>query len=379
MMSLYSDITYESISGRFVPPYLINSALKYFEDVAQIDIIGSSVLGKPISCVTLGTGNFKILGWSQMHGNESTTTKALLDLLNTFKISKTEPRVKEILEQITLKVVLQLNPDGAEAYTRFNVNGVDLNRDAKELTQPESRALRALYDNFKPDLCLNLHDQRTIYNIKDTEKTAIVSFLAPSADVERSITDARKIAMQYIASMGNGLEQEIPGYIGRYDDGFNINCVGDMFQSLGTPTILFEAGHYPKDYKREKTREYIYKSLLSLLKSCVSKDVKNIPVSSYFQIPENDKMYADLIVRKARIGKRLTDVLIQYNEQLIDGKLHFVPLVVKIGDLPYYLGHRTIMANSSKLYANHDENIEEGLRLETLTIGENVVNFLKYS
>ena len=28
---------------------------------------------------------------------------------------------------------------------------------------------------------------------------------------------------------------------------FNINCV-DKFQSLGVPTLLFEAGHYGNDY-----------------------------------------------------------------------------------------------------------------------------------
>jgi hypothetical protein len=39
----------------------------------------------------------------------------------------------------------------------------------------------------------------------------------------------------------------IPGQVSRFDDGFNINCIGDKFQSH-VPTILFEAGHFQDDY-----------------------------------------------------------------------------------------------------------------------------------
>ena len=45
--------------------------------------------------------------------------------------------------------------------------------------------------------------------------------------------------------------------VGRFDDAFNINCVGDYFQTQGTSTILFEAGHYQNDYSREKSRKFI--------------------------------------------------------------------------------------------------------------------------
>jgi hypothetical protein len=44
----------------------------------QLSVIGNSVLGKPIYKYIIGTGNIKIYLWSQMHGNESTTTKGLL-------------------------------------------------------------------------------------------------------------------------------------------------------------------------------------------------------------------------------------------------------------------------------------------------------------
>jgi murein tripeptide amidase MpaA len=43
-----------------------------------------------------------------------------------------------------------LNPDGADMYTRLNANEVDLNRDSQNLTQPESKVLREIFDLFQP-------------------------------------------------------------------------------------------------------------------------------------------------------------------------------------------------------------------------------------
>jgi murein tripeptide amidase MpaA len=53
-----------------------------------------------------------------------------------------------------------LNPDGADMYTRLNANEVDLNRDSQNLTQPESKVLREIFDLFQPHYCFNLHDQQ---------------------------------------------------------------------------------------------------------------------------------------------------------------------------------------------------------------------------
>ena len=136
-----------------------------------------------------------------MHGNESTSTKALFDCFNLFE---TENDIsKHILEQCTLVVIPILNPDGAEKYTRLNANLVDLNRDAKTLSQPESKVLRNIYNDFKPDYCFNLHGQRTIFSVGETSNVATLSFLSPAQDEERSLTSNRKIAMAIIAEIND--------------------------------------------------------------------------------------------------------------------------------------------------------------------------------
>ena len=90
-----------------------------------------------------------------------------------------------------------------------------------------------------------MHGQRTIFSAGNTNNSAVLSFLSPSEDEARSITKTRQKAMELIQVMNQTLKPYLPHQIGRYDDGYNINCVGDYFQSHNTPTVLFEACHFP--------------------------------------------------------------------------------------------------------------------------------------
>jgi len=249
------------INKRYLPPAIVGTFIKNLPKGSKVKTIGYSVQKRPISLVSIGVGNTKILLWSQMHGNESTTTKALFDFIPWFLDSSQQAYQKKF----TLNIILQLNPDGASAYTRLNANSVDLNRDALKVSQPESKALQNTYNSFKPDYCLNLHGQRTLFSAGEMGQPASISFLAPSADMSRTLTPARIIAMKCIVAIFKGLENDLPDQIGRYDDTFNPNCVGDRFTLLGTPTILFEAGHFPGDYQREVTRTLILKSFKFLI------------------------------------------------------------------------------------------------------------------
>ena len=339
--STYLKFKESAIQGRYVVNAQIINFLTTLRPEFTVETIGASVEGRPIKSVTVGTGNQKVLMWSQMHGNESTTTKAVLDLLR-FLESK-DAIATALLRNNTIKIIPILNPDGAEAYTRFNANAVDLNRDAQTRTQPESKVLRDVYEDFQPSFCFNLHDQRTMYNVGDTSKPATVSFLAPSHDKARSISDTRRLSMQLIAAMNTELQKVIPGQMGRYDDAFNANCIGDTFQMLKTPTVLFEAGHFQEDYERERTREYIAYALIKAL-HCIGEDeIKSYSEKSYFEIPENNKLFFDILIRNAQIINTsfAKDVGIVFSEVLKDGKITFQAKMEKTGRLDEYFGHRT--------------------------------------
>ncbi|MCH2488965.1 MAG: peptidase M14 [Flavobacteriales bacterium] len=361
---------YESrIKGRYVTLEQLQPIFESYSSNVEISTVGTSEKGISIPMLKIGKGKKVVLAWSQMHGNESTTTKAVLDLL--LFLDQDEyftSEVKHFLKSYTFYVLPILNPDGAIRYTRLNANDVDLNRDAKSRNQQESKVLYDVFNNVEPDLCLNLHDQRTIYGLP-TGLPATVSFLAPSADPSRSLTAARKKAMRHIERMNAALQQIIPGQVGRYDDSFNENCVGDHFQQAGVPTILFEAGHYPNDYDREKTREFIFYAFLALFK------MDNLIGTSgahmeYSNIPENQANWKDIIIREVRPPghQAVMSIAIQYAEELQDDAINFVPRIDLIGNLDAFKGHVEIQGHGATILLNSQENIAVGT--EVLSISD---------
>lgn len=343
--SLYKE---ESIQGRYIN---MEAILPCFSKVScPLIHIGDSVEGIGINAFKLGKGGKKVLMWSQMHGNESTTTKAVWDLVNF--LQSDDSLAQNILRECSLMIVPMLNPDGAKIYTRENINKVDLNRDAKNLTQPESIALRDLFESFQPDFCFNLHDQRTLFSAGKANKSAIVSFLSPASNQERHITPPREVAMKLIVGMNAMLQKHIPGQVGRYDDGFNDNCIGDTFQMLNVPTILFESGHYPEDYEREKTRELIFLSIIEALKIIANNEIDTYKTGDYFSVPGNQKLFFDVIIKNPELvdpeiepGQK---VGIRYKEVLDVDKIIFKPEIAEIGLLEGFYGHQTIECIDTK-------------------------------
>ena len=341
IMDRYPDFKLNQIKGRYINQSHIHPILKEFEKDVRLFKIGYSVNKEPIHLIRIGKGKTKVLAWSQMHGNESTTTRAVLDVINAL-IHLDTKETRDILENISLYCIPMLNPDGARKYTRFNYNNVDLNRDAQNLTQPESRVLRKVFEDVKPQFCLNLHGQRTIFSAGSTNKSAVLSFLTPAEDIERKVTAMRSESMKVIAQIVSDLKEVLPGQIGRYDDAFNINCTGDTFQSEGVPTILFEEGHFPNDYTRETTREFVVASIISSLRSIGTETYQKLNTNDYFEIPENDKKFNDILIKNVRILDSIKDVSIQYSEKLVGNKVEFIPKIEKIEDKIDKYGHKEI-------------------------------------
>ena len=360
----------KTLHGRYITQSHILPLIQNLAGDFQVDLLGDSVQGRPVHAVTWGKGDFNILGWSQMHGNESTTTKAVFDLFKWLSDNSEVKELANLSSKITLKLVPMLNPDGAEAYTRVNANKVDLNRDAQDRSQPESRILHQLYTGFKPDLCLNLHGQRTIFGVGNPARSATVSFLSPSQDELRTVTQSRKKGMAIIARLAEILNTFIPGQIGRYDDGFNINCVGDTLQQLNIPTLLFEAGHFHEDYDREETRAFMFLSLLGVLESVILKNwEENDAYKPYFSIPENEKCFYDIILRGIKLPEKgIADLAIQYEEQLHNSAIHFVPKIAQIADLEKFTGHKELDFQGAEPVFSSDFVLQEGAILEELEV-----------
>jgi len=370
----YKDHFESRLKGRYIHSKHIAPLLDIYGEEFSISVIGSSEKGQNIHCIKMGTGKKVVLAWSQMHGNESTTTKAVFDFCK-FIAQKIDfqPEIKDFLNSYTFYCIPILNPDGAEQYSRESANKIDLNRDARELSQVESRVLRKIFDKIKPDLSLNLHDQRTLYSLPN-KMPATVSFLAPTANKALDITKSREAAMKEITSMYSVLNELIPGQIGRYDDSFNDNCVGDSFQMEGVPTLLFEAGHSQEDYKREKSREYIFYALLTLFGFIKVEKSKNA-IDDYFLIPENEEKCKDVIIRNVQLAdtEKITSLAIQYEEVLENDRIRLVPILDEIGDLHDFFGHKEVDAKGVKILMNSHENLSIGDKV-SIIVSKNAIN-----
>ena len=368
-LQLHQQYKEESIFGRYI-------TLEHIEPLIlkhQAKIIGQSVLGKPIYKLQFGTGKIKILMWSQMHGNEATTTKALFDFINFLHSNTKESNA--VLDNFTFCMLPMLNPDGAKLYTRENANEIDLNRDAQNLSQPESVVLRKTFETFQPYYCYNLHDQRTIYGAGDNGDSATVSFLAPAFNENRDINEVRIKAMNVIVAMNTTLQQFIPNQVGRFDDSFNLNCVGDTFQYLNVPTILFEAGHFANDYEREITRKYIFIALVSGIKFLHENDIVLNEIGDYLKIPQNKVVFYDFVYKNVKINydsnKKIINFAAQFKEVLNNEKVTFEAEIAQVDNLENYFGHVEIDAKGEN-YTDGESNFPILEKKANFYLGESI-------
>ena len=115
----YKSNFQNNLSGRRIlfediSPLLNNLKSSEFEK----STLGYSEKNNPICKIKIGNGAKRILVWSQMHGNESTGTKAIFDLFQFFENpGMFQVECQRILDNCTIWFVPMLNPDGSDAFT----------------------------------------------------------------------------------------------------------------------------------------------------------------------------------------------------------------------------------------------------------------------
>jgi predicted deacylase len=262
----------------------------------QVKKFADSFEGLPISMATLGTGPTRVLLWSQMHGDEPTHTAVVLDLMSYLLRSPAEPMADEILANCTLSIIPLLNPDGAERISRFNAQGIDVNRDALRLATPEGRALRRAVETLKPEFGFNLHNQNARRSVGTPPKPAALSVLAPSADAAATPTPHMRRAKQLAACFVDAVRPFADGMISRYDDEFEPRAFGDTIQASGTVTMLVEAGGWHEADPEPLVRLHFH-GMLSTLHAIASGSVAQIDPRIYESLPEsNSRDLFDVLV-----------------------------------------------------------------------------------
>lgn len=324
-------------------------------DFYSVQTVGRSIEGRQIQMISFGKGSTDVLLWSQMHGNESTATRALFDLLNYFSLNQQSNEVSRILSELSIHVIPMLNPDGAEQFQRENALGIDLNRDALRLVSPEAQLLKRIRDSLNADYGFNLHDQSRYYNVSQTPKQASISFLATAYNYEKEMNEKRRDAAQLIGYLHQINELYIPGHTGRYNDDFEPRAFGDNIQLWGTRLILIETGGFLGDREKNAGRKLNYVLIGSALESIASNSFESVSESVYWNIPENDRNLFDLKVEGVTIeynGVHYTlDLGINLEEAEATDKIGYSlsANVVDRGDLSTYFGYTTVDGSSSVL------------------------------
>ena len=317
-----------------------------------LERVGASLEGRSINLVTTGTGPFRVLLWSQMHGDEPTATAALFDVFDYFQRHRDDPVVQRILSSLTLYIVPMLNPDGAERYQRRNAQGIDLNRDALALQTPEGQLLKTLRDRFNPRVGFNLHNQAWNTSIGDPPKPASISLLSVAYDKARSENAGRKLTKKLCAVIRDSLEPFASGQIGRYDDDFEVRAFGDNLTLWGTPVVLIETGPFPSSEPDPALVRLNFIGIISALDALATGNVDKADPKRYESLPMNETKELFVLVKNATIlpgtGVRAFtgDIGISANRRVrtIDGRrqIQIQANIVDLGDLRTYGALRTI-------------------------------------
>ena len=142
-------------------------------ETLTVETIGTSVQGKAIQAVSLGTGQSVVLVIGGLHTGEENPAADLAEQLARY----IGQHVKELPPAVRVVFIPRANPDGYVNQTRINANGVDLNRNwptadwAPEaihgdevvsggpapLSEPETSALHDYIDALAPVVVISLH------------------------------------------------------------------------------------------------------------------------------------------------------------------------------------------------------------------------------
>ncbi len=121
-------------------------------------------MGLDMVCHVFGNGDVVVLIMATIHGNEPAGTPLVRRLADHLT------RYPELIDDRRVVLLPVANPDGMARGTRYNANGVDLNRNfpasnwsrgkshgSAPLSEPESRAIYELIARYQPHRIVTIH------------------------------------------------------------------------------------------------------------------------------------------------------------------------------------------------------------------------------
>jgi hypothetical protein len=317
-----------------------------------LEEIGKSVEGRSVNMFSFGTGEIKLLLWSQMHGDEATSTASLLSIFYFFAKNFDSPFVQNIYNNLTIQAIVMLNPDGSEAYQRRNVQGIDINRDAQRLASPEAQILRKMHERIHPDFGFNLHDMGGKETVGESGELLTVALMAPPFNKANEDSPTRVRAKRLVMIIKNALDNFIEGHVSRYKADYMPRAFGDAFQNWGVSTVLIESG-VPNSAEPHHLNRLNFVSLLAAFDAISGGYIDDVDPEDYERIPLEGIQLFDLVIENAMIysGRNHIpfrgDIGINISKKWKEDKTFLTGIIEDLGDLSITSGRKVI--NSENL------------------------------
>ena len=183
----------------------------------QYQTTGISVQGRSIEHIVLGQGSDTTFIMATIHGNEPAGTQLVR------KLHEYLQQNPDILTGKTVVLLPVANPDGLATNSRYNANGVDLNRNfiaanrrsdvkggPEALSEPEARTIHQLIRQYNPDRIVSIH-----------QPLACIDYDGPGQQLANHMADYCDLPVKKLGSR--------PGSLGSYAG-----------VTLGIPIITFE-------------------------------------------------------------------------------------------------------------------------------------------
>lgn len=160
---------------------------------------GSSIENRPLREFVLGetTNANYVFVIGRQHPPEITGSLGLMSFMET--VAGHSRLAREFRRQFQVIVVPVVNPDGVEhGHWRSNLGGVDLNRDWKDFSQPETVALRDFISGYA--------------RAPGAQAALFVDFHSTGTNVFYTVPQEKKRrASEFHRSLARGLEARLPG------------------------------------------------------------------------------------------------------------------------------------------------------------------------
>lgn len=139
----------------------------HYPSMARFQSLGKSLQGRQLGMLVLSKStdpNAPVIYFNGAHhGNEKITTEVVMALAEFLLRNNNKVRVDHILRSYRIALQPVVNPDGFVANSRFNAQGIDVNRDyntpgkTDRFKTPESRAVRDFLKKEKVVAAAALH------------------------------------------------------------------------------------------------------------------------------------------------------------------------------------------------------------------------------